>query len=131
MESEVRSPSLRFVFALLLGVLCAHAILVRIGGGDIPEIAAQIFDNSMYLETVDHLQRFEFQGVDVKHFWGFPLVTLIPTILFRMPPVYALIFISLIGAVLSVYLCDRLYGGFVAAGFAIGSHFWITYCIEG
>ncbi len=125
------SPSLSFVMLLLLGALLLHLLLLYRAGSNVADAAYLVADNATYLEIAERLPRLDFRGFQTKHFWGFPLSIALVAKLLGIPVISAMSLVSFTCGVLVVCLVHKLYGGFVGALFAVSSHFWMLYSLEG
>jgi hypothetical protein len=94
--------------------------------------AAVWFDNASYLEIADVIRHWRSSGGALPHyFWGFPFAIAGISKLFSIPPVTAMVLISMLASLAVSILVHRLYGGWVAAAFAFLNYQWIVFWVEG
>lgn len=82
-------------------------------------------DNDAYLAVANAIRHWNFQGIGVQHFMGFPYFIAIFALLFHMPPSIALCFVATAASLCSVFLVARLFGTWVAAYFALTNFTWL------
>ncbi len=87
--------------------------------------AATAGDNQRYLAIVNGILHWDFTGVSVMHLWGLPYVVAAVSAISGVTSLHALVAISVAASLLSVWLAQRLWGGWVAAYFAVISFDWL------
>jgi len=81
-------------------------------------------DNSAYISIAAAIRKWDFHGVIVKHFWGLPYCMAAISKLTGLSDRSALLTISWISSLIAVILAYRLWGGWIAAVFAIIDFDW-------
>ncbi len=88
--------------------------------------AVQSFgDSSAYESVTSALQRWTFDGLQVKQFWGYPYAMAALASLTGVSIRASLLLVSWISCFISVALAYRLWGGWVAGFFAILNFAWM------
>ncbi len=82
-------------------------------------------DNGAYLTVADAIRRWDFHGLDIQHFMGYPYFIAALSLLFHVPPMFALWFIAAISSLISVLLVARLFGPWAAGYFALTNFAWL------
>ena len=81
-------------------------------------------DNAAYISISAAIQKWDFHGVVVKHFWGLPYAMAALSKLTGMSDRSALLTVSWISSLIAVVLAYRLWGGWIATVFAIVNFDW-------
>jgi hypothetical protein len=118
------SPSLREVILLtsLSGLLFVGTILeVRNYGATVENFG----DSSAYMSAASGIRHWEFGGVQVKQFWGYPYGMALFSLLSDAPERDSLLVVSFVSSFVSIWLAYRLWGGWVAAFFALLNFDWM------
>lgn len=88
-------------------------------------------DNAAYLSVADGIRRWDFHGLGVQHFMGYPYLIALFTRVFHVPTIFALWFIAVSSSLVSVLLAGRLFGTWVAAYFALTNFAWLQLAFLG
>ena len=121
-----KEPSICEVLLLVLtsGLLFTGTILLLV-----PNFFALVDvgfgDNPAYMQVASAIRRWEFAGLNVKHFWGLPYLMAVLSKLTGFSDRTALLLISACASFISVSLAYRLWGGWIAGFFAILNFNWI------
>ncbi len=81
-------------------------------------------DNSAYISIAAAIRKWDFRGVFVKHFWGYPYFMAAISKLTGVSDRTALLLVSWVASVVAVILAYRLWGGWIATVFAIANFDW-------
>ncbi len=101
------------IFALFISAMTPYFALVDNFG-----------DNSAYISIAAAIRKWDFHGVFVKHFWGLPYFMAAVSKLTGLSDRSALLTISWMSSVIAVIFAYRLWGGWIAAVFAIVNLDW-------
>lgn len=82
-------------------------------------------DSSAYESVASAIQRWTFDGLSVKQFWGYSYAVAALAMVARVSIRTSLLLISSVSCFVSIGLAYRLWGGWIAAFFAILNFAWI------
>jgi len=83
-------------------------------------------DSGAYLSIANSIRHWNFQGLQEKQFWGYPYAVAALSLATRIHPDWLLlVMVTISCSVLSTVLAFRLWGGWVAALFAILNFDWL------
>lgn len=82
-------------------------------------------DNVAYRDVANAILHWDFRGLQLQHFMGYPYLIAAVSLLFHVPTGFALWLIAVASAALSVWLTARLFGTVVAAYFAFTNIAWL------
>jgi hypothetical protein len=82
-------------------------------------------DNGAYLTVANAIRHWDFHQIDIQHFMGYPYFIAAASLLFHIPPGFALWLIAALSSLLSVWLASRLFGTVAAAYFALTNFSWL------
>jgi hypothetical protein len=82
-------------------------------------------DSSAYESVASAIQRWTFDGLQIKQFWGYPYAIAAVATLARVSIQSSLLMVSWFSCFLSIALAYRLWGGWVAAFFAVLNFDWM------
>jgi hypothetical protein len=120
---------------LLLLTLCACVALATAIQLFDPRLGFWDFgagDTPTYVSIATAIRTGDLAGLrGVKHFWGVAYLAAGVALLTRLPDVAALLLVSLAGSLASVLLARRLWGGWIAAIFALVSWDWLAESVLG
>jgi len=117
-------PSEREVLTLAVlsgAVLWITAFLLHRSPGEMLNYG----DNGPYLRVAEAIRRWDFHSLGIQHFMGYPYVIAALSLIFRVPPIFALWLIAVISSLVSVLLVARLFGTRVAGYFALTNFAWL------
>jgi hypothetical protein len=118
------SPSLREVILLtLLSSLLFAATILSVRNYSV--VVDDFGDSSAYVVAASAIHHWEFGGVQVKQFWGYPYAMALFSLLSGAPERYSLLVVSFVSSFVSIWLAYRLWGGWVAAFFAVLNFDWM------
>jgi len=101
------------IFAFFIGFLTPYLKLVDNFG-----------DNSAYMTIAAAIRKWDFHGVTIKHFWGYPYAMATLSKMTGLADRSALLTVSWISSLIAVMLAYRLWGGWIATAFAIINFDW-------
>jgi hypothetical protein len=81
-------------------------------------------DNSAYMSIAAAIRKWDFRGVQVKHFWGLPYFMAAISKVTGLSDRSALLAVSWMSSVIAVILAYRLWRGWIATAFAIVNFDW-------
>jgi hypothetical protein len=117
-------PSFREVIllALLTGLLFAATILPV----QHYRSAVEAFgDSPAYVSVATAIQHWDFRGLEIKQFWGYPYAMALLSKLTSIPERDSLLVVSCASSFLSIAFAYQLWGGWVAAFFAVLNFDWM------
>jgi hypothetical protein len=82
-------------------------------------------DNNAYLAVANAIRHWDFHGMDVQHFMGYPYSIAVVSLLFQVPTLFALWLVAVGSALLSVFFAARLFGPWAAGYFALTNFAWL------
>ncbi len=102
------------VFALVILRFCNyHAAVLQFG------------DSQSYVSVAHAIQHWDFAGLQVKQFWGYPYAMAALSSISHLPVDATLLVVSFCSCVLSIAFAYRLWGGWVAAFFCVLNFDWM------
>jgi len=108
------------IYAGLIGLLDNYALQVKTFG-----------DNKPYVAIATAIRHWDFSSLHAWQLWGLPYAMVAFSFLTHTSILTALLVISIACSFLAVALSDRLWGGWVAALFALTSREWIERSLLG
>lgn len=90
-----------------------------------PAMALSYGDNGAYLDVAKAILHWDFYNLQLQHFMGYPYFIAALSLVFRIPPGFALWLIAVGCSVLSVWFTARLFGTTVAQYFAFTNFSWL------
>jgi len=123
-RSSAASPSLREVLLLALATSVLFLITVS-RAGHFASVVDNFGDSAAYMNIASAIRHWRFDGMVVKQFWGYPYAMAALSTVTGIPGRVALLVISFLSSLLSVVLAHRLWGGWVAAFFAVLNFDWM------
>ena len=90
-----------------------------------PRLVLNYGDNVAYVTVANAILRWDFHGLSIQHFMGYPYLIAAVSFLFRVPTPLSLWLISAGSTLLSVWFAGRLVGTLPAAYFAITNLAWL------
>jgi hypothetical protein len=102
---------------LFIATVSAHVSWLRSG--------MAFGDNAPYLAVAAAIQHWNFHGLDIQHFMGYPYLIAVTSSLFHIPLPIALYLVSWVSSLTAIYFTARLYGTWVAAYFALSNFAWL------
>jgi hypothetical protein len=82
-------------------------------------------DSHAYTSVASAIRHWDFSGVQIKQFWGYPYAIAAVALVTRISDQGSLLIVSCISSILSIALADRLWGGWVAGLFAVLNFDWM------
>src|SRR4051812_10584459 len=82
-------------------------------------------DNKAYLDVANAILHWDFHGLQVQHFMGYPYLIAAVSLLFHIPAGLAMWLIAVAASVMSVWMTARLFGTLVAGYFAFTNFAWL------
>jgi len=117
-------PTLReiILLALLSGLLFAATILQFQNYGS---AVTNFGDSEAYVSVASAIHRWDFSGLQIKQFWGYPYVMAGLSATTHLPERTSLLLVSCASSFLSVLLAYQLWGGWIAGLFALLNFDWM------
>lgn len=117
-------PTIREV--ILLFVMSAVLFVFTILGFQNYFVTVTNFgDSAAYGTVASSIRHWDFRGLQIKQFWGYPYAAAALSLLTRIPDQSSLLLVSSISSLLSVVLAYRLWGGWIAGLFALLNFDWM------
>jgi hypothetical protein len=88
-------------------------------------------DGWAYREIASSIVAWDFTGLTVKYTWGYPYLGAALTLLTPLSTLHSLVVAAWVSSLVAVGLAHRLWGGWVAAYFAVTSIDWIQHSVFG
>ncbi len=87
--------------------------------------ALQFGDSQSYISVAHAIRYWDFAGLQVKQFWGYPYAMAAVSSISHLPVDTTLLVVSFVCSVLSIAFAYRLWSGWVAAFFAVLNFDWL------
>jgi hypothetical protein len=117
-------PSLREICAIaLLGGLIFVAIICSFQ--NYFSKVDNFGDSASYMEIASAIRHWDFRGLVVEHFWGLPYFMAVLSMLTGLSDRASLLVICIAASFASLFFVRQLWGGWVAAWFAVVSFDWL------
>ncbi|MGO9304144.1 MAG: hypothetical protein ACLP3R_10650 [Candidatus Korobacteraceae bacterium] len=117
-------PTLRELLLLVaVGVVFFGTTLIAFRGWH--GLALGFGDNTAYLEVATAIRHWDFHGVDVQHFMGYPYAIVAVSLILHIPLSASLWVVAGAASVVSSLLIARLFGTWVGAYFAFSNFAWL------
>jgi hypothetical protein len=117
-------PTLRELLLLVaVGVVFFGATLIAFHGwhGRLLSFG----DNAAYLEVATAIRHWDFHGLDIQHFMGYPYAIAAVSLVSHLPLLFSLWLVAGVASVVSTLLVARLFGTWVGAYFAFTNFAWL------
>lgn len=125
-----REPSTREILAIALVTSLIFVSIICASQNYFAKVD-NFGDSASYMEIASAIRHWDFHGLIVEHFWGLPYFMAALSKLTGVSDRAALLVICLASSFLSVVLARQLWGGWVAAWFAVLSFDWMQRSLLG
>jgi len=88
-------------------------------------------DNSVYLDVATAIRHWDFHGLGVQHFMGYPYAIAAVSLVLHVPLVFSLWLVAGVASLVSTLLVARLFGTWVAGYFALSNLAWLQVSLLG
>ena len=82
-------------------------------------------DNAAYQDVATAIRHWDFHGVGVQHFMGYPYAIAAVSLVSHLPLTFSLWLVAGVASLVSAVLVARLFGTWVAAYFALSNFAWL------
>jgi hypothetical protein len=82
-------------------------------------------DSGAYTEIASAIRRWDFTGVQVKQFWGYPYAMALVSAVTRVSDQASLLLVSFASSFIAIALAYRLWGGWIASLFVVLNFDWM------
>ena len=82
-------------------------------------------DNAAYLQVATAIRHWDFNGLDIQHFMGYPYSIAALSLVSHLPLMFSLRLVAGVGSVVSTLLVARLFGAWAGAYFAFLNFAWL------
>jgi len=89
------------------------------------DLVFQYGDNAAYRDVAKAILHWDFHGLALQHFMGYPYLIAAMSLLFRVPPGFALWLIAVVSSAISLWLTARMLGNATAGYFAFMNFSWL------
>ncbi len=110
------------LLALVSGCLFAITILRF---SDYSSAILDFGDSQAYISVASAIGHWNFAGLQIKQFWGYPYAMALVSVVTRVSDQTALLAVSCTSSLLSVAFAYRLWGGWIAGFFAVLNFDWM------
>jgi hypothetical protein len=110
---------------VLVAIACVLFDLTLSGFGGWRIAVANFGDNDAYLQAAAAIRNWDFHGIDIQHFLGYPYTIAALSIAFHLPLDLTLSLVATAASLVSTVLVARLFGTRVAAYFALTNLGWL------
>ncbi len=127
-----RPPSLAQVLGIVLASYLVFLVFLHFAGGSYWSLVGGKFgDNPDYLEAASAIRHWQISGVNVKQFWGLSYAMACVSMMTGVSDTTALVAVCGGSSLVSVAICYWLWGGWIAAFFALLSLDWLQRSLLG
>lgn len=130
LPKQLAEPSLGEVLLLAVAASLLFFLTV-ISLGHFRAVVDGFGDSVAYMNVAAAIRHWDFSHLVVKQFWGYPYAMALLSTLTGAPDRVALLLISYLSYLISVGLAHRLWGGWVAAFFAVLNFDWLQRAMLG
>jgi hypothetical protein len=82
-------------------------------------------DNAAYLSVATAIRYWDFHGLDIQHFMGYPYAIAVVSLVLHIPLISSLWLVAVAASVVSTLLVARLFGTWVGAYFGFTNFAWL------
>jgi hypothetical protein len=123
-------PTLRELLLLVaLGGVLFYVTTSVLGGWH--KVVLEYGDNLAYLQSATAIRNWDFHGIDIHHFLGYPYAIAAVSWAFHLPTDLALTLVAGVACLASTFLVARLFGPWVAGYFAFTNLAWLQASFAG
>jgi len=123
-------PTLRELLLLVaLGGVLFYVTTSVLGGWH--KVVLEYGDNLAYLQSATAIRNWDFHGIDIHHFLGYPYAIAAVSRAFHLPTDLALTLVAGVACLASTFLVARLFGPWVAGYFAFTNLAWLQASFAG
>jgi hypothetical protein len=117
-------PTVRELLLMVaVGGLIFDALAMRLYGWR--SLVLNYGDNSAYQDLAMAIRHWDFHGVGVQHFMGYPYAIAVVSLVFHLPLTSSLCLVAGVASLISTFFIAQLFGTRVAAYFALTNFAWI------
>jgi hypothetical protein len=117
-------PTVRELLLLIaVGIAFFGATAIALGGWR--SLVLSFGDNTAYIQVATAIRHWDFHGVGVQHFMGYPYTIAAVSLVSHLPLPSSLWLVASVASVVSTLLVARLFGTWVAAYFAFSNFAWL------
>jgi len=128
---QKEDPSLAQTLAVVLSSYLVFLAALRLFAGSLSLVGGSVGDNPSYLEAATAIRHWQISGIVVKQFWGLSYAIAALSAVTGLPGRAALVVVCITASLVSVILCHRLFGGWIAIFFALLSFEWFQRSLLG
>lgn len=128
---DLRTPSLAYVFGLVIFSYAIFYLSLIVWGGSNLIGGDGFGDNPAYLELAHAIRQWNFAGITAHQFWGVSYATVALSLATSISLRASLVAVCILSSLVAVALCHLLWGGWVAAFFALLSFDWFQRSLLG
>ena len=129
-DARAAKPTLREV--LLLATVCYLIYVALIALHSNYWSNVRVFgDNKPYVQIATGIRHWDLASIHTWQFWGLPYAMVAVSFFTRVSFLTALFLLSVAGSLVTVVICHRLWGGWVAGIFAVASREWMERSLLG
>jgi hypothetical protein len=88
-------------------------------------------DNDAYLAVATAIRHWDFHGLGIQHFMGYPYAIAAVSLVLHLPLIFSLWLVAVVASLVSTFLVARLFGTRVAAYFALSNFAWLQSSLLG
>ena len=118
------SPGLLEVMAIGLTTSLLFAVAI-LNFRDYNSVVHGFGDSSAYTDIASAIRHWDFRGVQIKQFWGYPYAMAAVSLITRLSDQSSLLLVSVLSSLVSILLAYQLWGGSIAGLFAVLNFDWM------
>ena len=118
------SPGLRETMSMAVVASILFAIAIS-NFRDYRSAVNNFGDSSAYTSIASAIRHWDFRGLQIKQFWGYPYAMAAVSLVTRLSDQSSLLLVSFASSFVSIVLAYRLWGGWVAVLFAVLNFDWM------
>src|SRR5690242_13412630 len=123
-QTHPSEPQLREVLLLaLVGAMIFVSTILAFGSYS--STVSKFGDSNGYICVARAILHWDFAGLQIKQFWGYSYAMAALSMLTRLPVETTLLVVSVSSCLLSIAFAHRLWGGWIAALFAVLNFDWL------
>lgn len=130
LRTRSSEPSIREVLTLALAGAAIFVVII-LAFESYGSAVVNFGDSNGYIAVARAIRHWHFDGLQIKQFWGYSYAMAALSLVTRLPVEISLLVISVSSCVFSIIFAHRLWGGWIAALFAILNFDWIQRCYLG
>lgn len=123
LAGKIEPEAVEVLSLCLCSAMVFAATIILFGG--YADAVSRFGDNGAYTSVASAIRHWDFRGLQVKQFWGYPYAMAAVSIVTGLTETRSLLVVSFVFSLLSAALASRLWGGWVASLFVLLNFDWM------